>query len=85
MTFRTIAIFGLLALGLIVPAQAMSVKDFEAKPASEQGPIVTDFIEKMAADIGKTNPKLMQDIRDWFSRKPRVSRPRKGLRNSELN
>jgi|CZKX01.1.fsa_nt_gi hypothetical protein len=69
MTFRTIAVAGLLALALIVPAQAMSVKAFEAKPASEQGPIVTDFIEKMTADIGKTDPKLMQDIRDWFSRK----------------
>jgi hypothetical protein len=69
MSFRTIAIAGLLALTLVASAQAISVKDFEAKPASEQGPIVTDFIEKMTADIGKTNPKLMQDIRDWFSHK----------------
>jgi len=68
MTFRTIAISGLLALALIAPAQAMSVKEFEAKPASQQGPIVTDFIEKMTADIGKTNPRMMQDIRDWFSK-----------------
>ena len=70
MTTRTALIVPLLALATMAPAQALSVKEFEAKPDSEQGPIVTDFIEKMTADIGKTNPKLMQNIRDWFSRKP---------------
>lgn len=68
MSFRTLAMFALLTVVLIAPARAMSVRDFEAKPASERGPIVTDFIEKMTADIGKTNPKMMQDIRAWFSR-----------------
>jgi hypothetical protein len=69
MSFRAIAFSCLLAIALIAPAQAMSVKEFETKSASEQGPIVTDFIEKMTADIGKTNTQLMQDIRGWFSHK----------------
>ena len=74
MTRQTALTAVLIGLAMIAPAQAMSVKDFEAKPASEQGPIVTDFIEKMTADIGKKNPQLTQDIRDWFSRKRKGSR-----------
>jgi hypothetical protein len=52
-----------------LPAAAKSVKDFEAMPSAEQSKYVADFVEKMTDDIGKTNPKLEQDIRDYFVKK----------------
>ena len=58
-----------LAFCVLMTAQAMSLKDFNAKPAHDQSVYVVDFIEKMTADIGAKNPQLKQDIRDWFSRK----------------
>ena len=58
-----------LALFVLMTAQAMSLKDFNAKSAHDQSVYVVDFIEKMTADIGAKNPQLKQDIRDWFSRK----------------
>ncbi len=62
-----IAVLGILLMSL--PAAAMSVKDFDALPAKEHSTYVVDFIEKMTGDIAAANPKLAQDIRDWFSRK----------------
>jgi soluble cytochrome b562 len=58
-----------LTLFFVMSAQAMSLKDFNAKPAHDQSVYVVDFIEKMTADIGAKNPQLMQAIRDWFSHK----------------
>jgi hypothetical protein len=58
-----------LAFFVLMTAQAMSLKDFNTKPAHEQSVYVVDFIEKMTADLGAKNPQLAQDIRDWFSRK----------------
>ena len=51
------------------PAAAKSVKDFEAMPAADQSKYLADFVEKMSADLGRTNPKLEQDIRDYFVKK----------------
>ena len=47
-------------------AQAMSVKDFNAKPHREQSSYIVGFIEKMTADLGTNNPQLAKDIRAWF-------------------
>lgn len=58
-----------LAFFVLMTAQAMSLKDFNAKPAHDRSVYVVDFIEKMTADIGAKNPQLKQDIRDWFSTK----------------
>ena len=58
-----------LAFFVLMTAQAMSLKDFNAKPTHDQSVYVVDFIEKMTADLGAKNPQLAQDIRDWFSRK----------------
>ena len=59
-----------LAFFVLMSAQAMSLKDFNAKPAHDQSVYVVDFIEKMTADLGAKNPQLAQDIRDWFVVKP---------------
>jgi hypothetical protein len=45
-----------LAFFVLMTAQAMSLKDFNAKPAHDQSVYVVDFIEKMTADIGAKNP-----------------------------
>jgi hypothetical protein len=61
----------LLALAFVlIPMQAMSLKDFNAKPDKDQAVYVVDFIEKMTNDLGAKNPQRAQDIRDWFSRRP---------------
>ena len=57
----------------------MSVKDFEALPIHEQSVYSGDFIDKMTADLGRTNPKLMQDIRDWFAHTPPGQRTTEGI------
>jgi soluble cytochrome b562 len=48
-------------------AQATTVKDFEAKTASQQGALVADFVDKMTTGLGVQNPQLAQAIRDYFS------------------
>ena len=53
----------------LIPMQAMSLKDFNAKPGHDQAVYVVNFIEKMTADLGAKNPQLAQDIREWYSRK----------------
>ena len=54
---------------VLIPMQAMSLKDFNAKPAADQSAYVASFIEKMSADLGAKNPQLGQGIRDYFTRK----------------
>src|ERR1051325_468197 len=54
----------------IVPMDAMSLKDFNARPASEQSAYVASFIDRMAGQLEAKNPQLAAGIRDWFSRKP---------------
>jgi len=53
---------------LMFPARAMSLTDFEAKPAHDQSVYVVDFIEKSTAGLYEKNPKMAQAIRDWFSK-----------------
>jgi hypothetical protein len=59
----------LVALFSLIPMQAMSLKDFNAKPPADQSAYVSDFIDKMASDLGTKNPQLGTGIRDYFSRK----------------
>jgi hypothetical protein len=35
--------------------------------ASGQASYLTDFVEHMTADIGRSNPDLAQEIRDYFT------------------
>jgi hypothetical protein len=59
----------LIALLILIPAQAISLKDFNARPPAEQSGYVVNFIDKMASDLGAKNPQLAAGIRDYFSRK----------------
>jgi hypothetical protein len=52
-----------------VPAMAKSVKDFEAMPSADQSAYMIAFVDKMTDDLGRDNPKLAQDIRDYFAHK----------------
>lgn len=59
-----------LTLGfLMFPARAMSLTEFEAKPAHDQSVYVVDFVEKSTAGLYAQNPKMAQTIRDWFAHK----------------
>ena len=57
-----------LTLPLSQPASAKSVKDFVAMSASEQAEYLVSFLEKMTDDIGKKNPRLAREIKDYFVR-----------------
>jgi hypothetical protein len=60
----------IIALALVLcaaPAYAMSVKDWEALPDARQAAYIGDFIEKMTADIGTSNPDNARAIRNYFS------------------
>ena len=59
-----------LAFFVLMSAQAMSLKEFNAKPPKDQAVYVVDFIEKMTTDLGAKNPQLARDIRDWFGKRP---------------
>jgi hypothetical protein len=52
---------------LAVSAQAISLKDFNAKPDKEQSAYVATFIDKMTTDIRAKNEPLAIDIRNWFA------------------
>jgi hypothetical protein len=60
----------IIALFALIPAQAISLKDFNAKPDKDQAVYVVDTIEKISNRIAAHAPRLAQDIRDWYSRKP---------------
>jgi soluble cytochrome b562 len=62
------AILGVISL-LPAPASAKSVQDFEAMAPADQSAYMIGFLEKMTGDLGQKNPKLAQDIRDYFVRK----------------
>jgi len=51
------------------PAFAKSVQDFEAMAPADQSVYVVSFLEKMTSDLGQKNPKLAEDIKDYFVRK----------------
>ena len=59
----------LLAFFVLMTAQAMSLKDFNAQPDKEQSAYVATFIDKMTTDLRAKNPELAQNIRTWFARK----------------
>jgi hypothetical protein len=58
-----------LAFFVLMTAQAMSLKDFNALPDREQSSYVATFIDKMTTDLRAKNPELAQNIRTWFARK----------------
>ena len=68
-----------LAFFVLMTAEAMSLKDFNAKATHDQSVYVVDFIEKMTAELGAKNPQLAQDIRGWFSKSRKASRSRRDL------
>ena len=55
---------------LMFPAYALSLTEFEAKPAHDQSVYVVNFIEKSTAGLYEKNPKMAQTIRDWFAKVP---------------
>ena len=57
----------LLAFLALIPMHAMSLKDFNAKPASDRSAYVADFIDKMTTDLRAKNVKMATAIRDWFA------------------
>ena len=57
----------LLAFLALIPLQAMSLKDFNGKPAADRSAYVADFIDKMTTDLRAKNPDLAQNIRTWFA------------------
>src|SRR5580765_6441151 len=57
----------LLALIALIPLQAMSLKDFNAKPAADRSAYVADFIDRMTTDLRAKNEKMANAIRDWFA------------------
>ena len=52
---------------LAVTAQAISLKEFNAKTSSEQSAFVAGFVDKMTTDLRAKNPQLAQDMRNWFA------------------
>ena len=57
----------LLAFLVLIPIQAMSLKDFNARPSGDRSAYVADFIDKMTTDLRAKNPELAQSIRTWFA------------------
>ena len=57
----------LLGFLVLMTAQAMSLKDFNARPAADRSAYVADFIDKMTTDLRAKNPELAQSIRTWFA------------------
>jgi hypothetical protein len=51
-------------------AQAMSLRDFNAKSTADRSAYVDDFIDKMTTDLRAKNQELAQSIRTWFAVKP---------------
>src|SRR5437870_11765263 len=64
-----------------LPAHALSVRDFDAKPSAEQSAIVIAFVDKLTADIGRDNPQLAKGIHDYFFLTPQGERYSEGLWN----
>ncbi len=62
-------LIAVIALSFVMfPARAMSLTEFEAKPAHDRAVYVVDYVEKSTAGLYEKNPKMAQAIRDWFSR-----------------
>lgn len=76
----------ILAMAMLaaLPAHALSVKDFEAKPTSEQSHIISAFVDQMTADLGPDNPQLAKGIHDYFFVKLPGQHFNEGLWNLEV-
>src|ERR1700730_2359523 len=60
----------IIALALILcaaPAHAMSVQAWEAQAPAAQAATISDFIEKMIADVRTSNPGNAEQIRIYFT------------------
>jgi len=58
----------LIALAFVlIPLQAMSLKDFNEKPAADRSAYVATFIDKMTTHLRAKNEKTATAIRDWFA------------------
>lgn len=77
--FRTLAIATLVALFASTSAFAKSVQEFEAMSHAAQSEYTVSFLEKMTSDLGQKNPKLAQDIKDYFVRKQAGSQASEGF------
>jgi hypothetical protein len=56
----------LLGFLVLMTAQAMSLKDFNARPAADRSAYVADFIDKMTTDVRAKNPELAQVVKQKF-------------------
>jgi hypothetical protein len=78
---------------LAVSAQAISLKEFNAKPDKEQSAYVAGFIDKMTTDLREKNPQLAQDIHTSMSffkyfltgEAPRVTKRRPVVNNQSFS
>jgi len=80
---RFLATASLLALLTSTSAFAKSVQDFEAMPSAAQSEYTVSFLEKMTFDLRQKNPKLAQDIKDYFVRKQADSEMSDGFEDFE--
>jgi hypothetical protein len=63
------ALITVAALAVSTPAYAKSVTEFDALSPADQSEYMINFLEKMTSDLGQKNPRLAQDIKDYFVRK----------------
>ena len=66
---RTLLTASLLILITSSSAMAKSVREFEAMPSAARAEYAVNFLEKMTFDLRQKNPKLAQDIKDYFVQK----------------
>ncbi len=65
-------------------AGATSVRDYESKTIHERTEIVSNFLDKMIADIRVNNPQLASEIHDWFNDVPAGKPIPEGLEKFEI-
>src|ERR1700685_2560785 len=76
---RALFTASLLVLFASASAFAKSVQEFEAMPSAAQSEYTVNFLEKMTFDLRQKNPKLAQDIKDYFVRKQAGSETSEGF------
>lgn len=68
-----LAVGFLVVAGLLTPWQqalAMSVNEYDNKPADERADFLSKTVDKIIADVATVNPALSQAISDYFSITP---------------
>ena len=80
---RAIVTALLLTLGASTSAFAKSVQDYEAMAPAARAEYAVSFLEKMTFDLRQKNPKLAQDIKDYFVRKQADSEMSDGFEDFE--